>query len=250
MRYNSSRYFGSDWGAQAGVNLGFGHHALYANWAHAFNLPGVYAAVNYGGWGQGDRWQELEAEQLDHVEIGWLASIGTSTRLMASLFHDDVENALHFVPPPPPPPQFANIGAYTVDGVELSLQTEPIERLAIFVGGTFSDADPKTVPNLPRATAVGGMTLSGVQGWSLNVDLQWVDERYVLNPRYVAGEVKVGAYFLANAKLSLPLRWLGLHGDSSIFIFGENPTDEEYEYRVGYPMPGRMIQAGVDVRLH
>jgi outer membrane cobalamin receptor len=98
-------------------------------------------------------------------------------------------------------------------------------------------------------TAVGGLAWSSARGWNLNVDLQWVDDRYVLNPRYAAGEVEVGAYFLANARLSLPLRWLGIHGDGSIFIFGENLTGEEYEYRVGYPMPGRMVQVGLDIPL-
>jgi len=74
-----------------------------------------------------------------------------------------------------------------------------------------------------------------------------VDDRYVLNPRFASGEVSVESYFLANAKLAVPWRWLGLDLDGSIFVFGENLTDTEYQYRIGYPMPGRMIQVGVDV---
>ena len=247
VRYNDSRYFGSQWGGQAGVTVGSGDHSVYANWAHAFNLPGVYAAVQYGGWGRGDQWQDLEAETVDHLELGWLASFGRSLRLTASLFRDEVDNAIRFVPPPPPPPLFANIGAYTVNGLELSLQAEPTERLALFVGGTLSSADPETVPDLPRTTAVGGVTWSGSSGWRLNVDLQWVDDRYVLNPRFASGEVSVDSYFLANAKLAVPWRWLGLDLDGSVFVFGENLTDTEYQHRIGYPMPGRMIQIGVDV---
>ena len=247
VRYNDSRYFGGQWGGQAGVTVGSGHHSVYANWAHAFNLPGVYAAVQYGGWGREDQWQDLEAETVDHLELGWLASFGRLMRLTTSLFRDEVNNAIRFVPPPPPPPLFANIGAYTVDGIEMSLQAEPTERLALFVGGTLSNADPETVPDLPRTTAVGGATWSGSSGWRLNVDLQWVDDRYVLNPRYASGEVAVESYFLANAKLSAPWRWLGLELDGSLFVVGENLTDEAYQYRLGYPMPGRQIQVGVDI---
>ena len=79
VRYNDTRYFGNQWGGQAGITVGFGSHSIYANWAHAFNLPGVYAAVQYGGWGLGDSWQNLEAETLDHMEVGWLGSFGRSS---------------------------------------------------------------------------------------------------------------------------------------------------------------------------
>ena len=91
------------------------------------------------------------------------------------------------------------------------------------------------------------MTWNTSGGLGLNLDLQWVDDRYILNPRFAAGEVKVDAYFLGNAKLGIPLRWLGIRNNGSIFVFGENLTDEDYEYRMGYPMPGRMIQIGLEI---
>lgn len=247
VRYNDSRYFGDEWGAQAGLALGVGRHSVYANWAHAFNLPGVWAAVQYGGWGRGDQWQELQAETVDHLEIGWLAPLGRAARLTASVFRDEVEDALRFVPPPPPPPLFANVGAYTVDGVELSLQADPSPRLSLFVGGTLSDADPETVPNLPRSTAVGGLTWLAPGDCRLSLDLQWVDDRYILNPRYASGSAAVDSYLLANAKFGVPWQLLGLDLGGSLFIFGENLGDEDYEHRLGYPMPGRTIQVGVEV---
>jgi len=138
-------------------------------------------------------------------------------------------------------------GTPRVKGIEVSLKLEPAKRLALFLGGTYSDADPENVPNLPRATAVAGATWSGTGGWRLNLDLQWVDNRYVLNPRFNSSQEQVDAYFLANAKLDLPWRLIGLPIDGSLFVSGENLTDESYEHRIGYPMPGRMIQAGVNI---
>jgi iron complex outermembrane receptor protein len=247
VRFNDSRYFENQWGGQAGIKVGFGGQVVYANYARAFNLPGVYAAVLYGGWGRGDLWRELAAETLDHVEVGWLAALGRSVRLDISVFHDDVQDALRFVPPPPPPPQFANIGDYQVQGLEVSLRAEVGERCGFFLGATLSDSDPAEVPNLPRITAVGGVALSGDSGWRLNLDLQWVDEQYVLNPRFAVRQAVVDSYFLMNGKFALPLRWLGLGVDGDVFLAAENLADQDYEYRIGYPMPGRTVNMGLDL---
>jgi iron complex outermembrane receptor protein len=248
VRYNDSRYFGGEWGGQAGLKVGFGGNAVYANYAHAFNLPGVYAAVLYGGWGRGDQWQDLEAETVDHVEVGWLAAVTDRVQLDVSLYRDEVSNAIRFVPPPPPPPLFANIGEYDVQGVEVSLQAQINQRLALFLGGTFNDPDPADVPNLPRTTAVAGMSYSAASAWRLNVDLEWVDDRYVLNPRFAPGQAHVDGHLVVDGRLGLPIRWLGLGGmDGEIFVSGQNLGDERYEYRPGYPMPGRTVNVGLDV---
>ena len=48
-------------------------------------------------------------------------------------------------------------------------------------------------------------------------------------------------YFLANAKFTLPWRLFGLDLDGSVFVFGENLGDEDYQHRLGYPMPGVVV---------
>ncbi len=247
VRYNDSRYFGGDWGGQAGLKVGFGRHAVYANYAHGFNLPGVYAAAMYGGWGRGNQWQDLKAETLDHLEAGWLVGLAEGVRLDVSLFHDRVQDALRFVPPPPPPPQFANVGDYTVRGMEIALQARTSERLDLFVGATFNDSNPGHVPDLPETTAVGGMSYLGAGDWRLNLDVQWVGAHDVLNPRFSPVQASVDAYVLANGRIGVPVAWLGLGGGGELFLVAENLLDERYEYRIGYPMPGRTWQVGVDL---
>ena len=61
--------------------------------------------------------------------------------------------------------------------------------------------------------------------------------------------LSVDAYLLANTKIDVPWRLFGLDLDGSVFVFGENLGDEEYQHRIGYPMPGRMIQIGVQFGL-
>jgi outer membrane receptor protein involved in Fe transport len=101
---------------------------------------------------------------------------------------------------------------------------------------------------MPKTTAVGGLSWTAASAWRLNVDVEWVDDRYVLNPRFAPGQAKVDGYLLANGKLGLPLSWLGIGVDGEVFVAGHNLADEEYEYRIGYPMPGRTWNLGLDIR--
>jgi outer membrane cobalamin receptor len=52
---------------------------------------------------------------------------------------------------------------------------------------------------------------------------------------------------LVNGRVGLPLARLGLGVDGEIFLVGENLADEEYEYRIGYPMPGRAVNLGLEL---
>jgi len=205
----------------------------------------VYAAVQYGGWGRGDEWKQLEPETIDHGEIGTQLDLGQGLGLGLALFQDQVADAIRFVPPPPPPPQFANIGDYTARGAEASLQANLGSGTALFVGGTYNHTSPADVPNLPELTAVGGLAVAGRAGWRLNLDVEYVDERFVLNPRFATEQEKVASYLLVNGRIGLTLKRIGLVGEA--FVAGENLTDEEYENRPGYPMPGRMWTLGVEV---
>lgn len=60
-------------------------------------------------------------------------------------------------------------------------------------------------------------------------------------------EAKVEKCFLLNAKASYTLP-LGGGSAPRVWVAGENLTDESYEYRPGYPAPGRTLVAGVEVR--
>ena len=117
----------------------------------------------------------------------------------------------------------------------------------MFLGGTLSDAEPETVPNLPETTAVAGLTWTPAGGWRVNMDLQWIGERFVLNPRFAPVQAMVDGYVLANAKVDLPWRRLGIDLKGALFVAAENLLDEEYEHRLGYPMPGRLVQLGIVV---
>ena len=247
VRYTNSADFGGNWGGQAGLVVRHGSTELHANLARAFNLPGVYAAVMYGQWGRGDTWKDLEAEGLDHAEVGISQQLSGATQVQLTVFSDHVTNALRFVPPPPPPPIFANIGDYTVRGAEASVSVAPDPKVAVFAGGTYLDPEPRDVPNAPEWSLVSGLSWLPVERTRLNLDAEWIDTQAVLNPRFSSGQTWIDSYFLLNFKAGYLLS-LDPSLATEVYLAGENLTGSEYEYRPGYPAPGRVLSAGLELR--
>jgi len=247
VRYTDSREFGSNWSGQAGLVVRSGGTELHANVARAFNLPGVYAAVMYSGWGGGDSWKDLRPEIMNHAEVGVGQKLTATSRVDLTVFYDDVTDALVFVPPPPPPPVFANIGAYTERGAEATATFAPSQTLALFGGVTYLDPTPIDVPNSPKWSLVAGASWAPMARLRVHADAEWVDRQTVLNPRFASTQEWIGSRFLVNMKASYRLD-LGSSLASEVFIAGENIADSAYVYRPGYPAPGRSWTGGVDLR--
>ncbi|HOM98675.1 MAG TPA: TonB-dependent receptor plug domain-containing protein [Acidobacteriota bacterium] len=240
VRYNRSRDFGGDWAPQAGLTFERASFTGYVDYAHSFNLPGVWAAVNYASWGRGEAYRELRPEILDHYEVGFLHALHSGIRWGVSLFHDDVRDAVRFVPPPPPPPQFANLGSYRITGAEVTVEAVPQPSLVLFGGWTFLNPEPGDLPNAPRWSWTGGVSWLPLESLRLHGDVQWTDRRHVLNPRTTGIQAAVDAFLLANCQLVvLPA------APVELFFAIENLTNTEYEYRPGYPMPGRTWFGGL-----
>ncbi len=243
-RYNYSRYYDHDWGAQAGLRAKYKNTEVHANYARAYNIPGPFVVVNYTTWGLGDQWKDLDPERLHHVELGVSQGIADWLKVGATGFYDDVNEAIRFVPPPPPPPYFANIGDYELAGGEATVEVFPVEGLKLFAGGAYMRSSPDDVPNVPEWTVSFGASWTPLKGLTLTVDGQWVDDRYVLNPRYAATQTRIDDYFLLHARIAYQI-----HKHVQVFAGGENLTDEDYEFRPGYPMPGITGYIGTEVKL-
>ncbi len=251
IRLNHSSEFGTQVGAQAGLVTERGRARLHAGWARAFNLPGIYAAVFYGQyWSrfyEGDEWRTLEPEWLDHLEFGAAHAFGSRLSVEATCFRDKVTDALRVVPPPPPPPSFQNVGEYAVKGVEWAVAAAPVPEWRLFVGGTAASTDPASTPNAPELALSAGSSYTWRQRLRLHVDAEHVGRRYVQGTRSPAAAARVEAYSLANLRAGYLVArhpWV-----AEVFASLENALDEEYEFRVGYPMPGRTFTAGIHVEL-
>jgi len=257
-RFNDSRYFGEDWGWQAGVAAERGSTRLNAQYSRAFNLPGVYVAAMYDGWNRPGEWKTLDAEILDHYEVG--LKIRPIQRLEAefSAFYDEVGSRLRWVPPvvPPPPPfqppRFTNQGRAVNRGMEttISVETGPA---SVFAGLTLMRPAAEDLPNVPDWALTAGVNTRLTGALGLNLDASWTDEQTILNPRFAApGDfdsptARVDRYFVLNGRLGYSLQLAG--SVQEIFVACENLTGERYEFRPGYLMPRQVWMTGLKVEL-
>jgi outer membrane cobalamin receptor len=246
VRYNDSRYFGSQWGAEAALLVAGAFGQAHARYAHAFNLPGVWVASFYQGYGRGDEWTSLEPERMDHLELGYSRTFGGKARVDVVAYRDDVGDALRFVPPPPPPPFFANAGSYRADGLEASLTLAPVAGLSLFAAFSGIRTEPADVPYAP------GTSWSAGAVWArgrlrVSVDAQRQGRTWFGNPRFSAPPRPIAAFFLLNGRVGWRLgeRTRG----AEIYVAGENLTDSDYQYRPGYPMPGTSVMGGLSFGL-
>ena len=247
IRWTDTRHFGSQWGAQAGLELTVGGTTLYVNGARAFNLPGVWTAVLYDGWNRPGQWKDLDPEVLVHWELGAMGHLGPAVEWNLSWFHDRVTDALRFAPPPPFPPSFANVGDSTVTGLEGSLGYRPLETLALYAGAAWSDPDPDEIPDLPRWTFSAGLNWQALSWLTFNFDMESLASRWVLSERWPSHPEELEGFTLLNTRIVGTFPFHGLLSHLQVYVAGENLADEWYEFRPGYPMPGRTFMLGVNL---
>ncbi len=249
VRYNDSKDFGAEWGAELGLTAEVSERtSLYANWARAFNLPGVWAVVLFGRFGAGDRWRELEPEMYGHLEVGAIHRFSEEAELTVAIFRDEVEDAIRFVAPPPPPPIFANIGSYDTEGAEVAFEWSPTARLALYAAGAWLDTEPAELAFAPEWTWSLGVSARPLRIVDVEVQVQHVGDRfYVGSVRFDGPPVALDAYTVATARVG----WRPFGGKArglKVFAQVENVADETYEYRPGYEMPGSTVIAGLEWR--
>ncbi len=249
LRYNWSDPFENQWGAQAGLVAQHGDTRLTAQYARAYNYGGVYSAVfnqNWGFFGLGPTdWHDIEAETLDHFEIGVQHRFTPWLLADLSLFHDRGRNALQF-DPPPPPVSLARYDQFTTRGAELTLFLEPAEELRLFAGLTLTDASPADRPNAPGYTAIFGSHWQFAPGWRLHADVQFVDDQFSQSVRFTEPPEPIDNYAHANLKISRAYDFGATHG--RIYLAVRNLFDESFTYQPGYPAPGINWMLGFDAK--
>jgi iron complex outermembrane receptor protein len=223
------------------------HFALRVNVSKGVNYPGLDAAV----LSQlipplGASWKTLGAEKMDHKELGlsWYPRLGTSVDL--SVFSDHVTDRYVFAfPPAVSAPAFINLGTYDVRGSEISVQHQIGAGWRLFAGLTSLSSSKADLPYAPSSSVSLGVNWQGGP-WRVSADAQNQSNMNVLGQARADGApnpTKVDGFTVANVRAVYQMPALGKRGE--VFVAIENLLDQQYEFRSGYPMPGRSMQVGL-----
>ena len=249
IRHNWQEEFSDLAQPQVGIIVGHGHTDLHFRYARGVSYPGIYTVFQTRNWSQDDRWKHLDAETVDHFELGLTHRIRPWWTADVTFFLDEGDHRMEFVSPPPPPPQYTNQGSFRTRGVELATSVKPHKSLTLFAGATNLSRQPHNLPNAPHWTASAGLEWRFLERYRFNMDSQYVAKNFKSNPRFdqprTNEPARVGAHALVNARLAMELTPKESRVKATAFIVGENLLDREYEYREGYPMPGATMLAGL-----
>ncbi len=247
VRYTENSEFGGETAPQFGLTAEYKQTRVHGFASRGFNFPGLYSRFMTENWGGGGDWTSLNPERVDHWEIGATQYIGKNFRLNLTYFKEKGEDLLVFLPPPPPPPSFDNIEEFEISGAEAAAALTFGERADVFLGGTVIDNEPSDLPNSPEYTATAGVGLKLMENLKLYIDGQWVGERYNYNPRFPGVRTLLDPYKVFNARVDYHLPFFKESFGAGFWLSAENITDEEYEYKPGYPMPGPVVTGGLDI---
>ncbi len=244
VRYFDHSVFAAETAPQAGLVFGLGKDTTFhASYARGINYPGIFVKAFPPGNNLAD---DLQAETMDHYEVGVSQRFGTCAKLDVNLFENQGQNRIVMVYPPFPP-VWKNIGDYRTEGIETTLTVTPIENLSLFGGLTLLQADPGDLPYTPEWSASAGVTFRFLEHWQLCVDSQYVGSQTALSRNrdfQAINTTQLDPYILLNAKLSYDFgAWSGSRGQ--IFIAGQNLGNVSYEQKPGYPMPGINCMTGI-----
>ena len=254
VRYYDNSDFDAAWSPHAGLIIGYQQTELHAGYSRGVIYPGLDVVVLSEKVipALGSSWKDLDAEIVDHFEVGLRQQFGPLASVDITCFYDDGQDRYVIVPAPPPPPLFANFEEYWIRGVEGTINLYPRENLSLFAGVTYLDPHPSDLPYAPDWTLSAGLNWRFLNAFNLSLDGQYVDEMNVgSQARNSTAENtdSVDSYFLLNGKLSYAFvaEALGLNGE--VFLSGENLTDVDYEYIPEYPMPGITGMVGISLNL-
>ena len=251
VRYLNHSIFESETAPQLGLVIGHKETKLHASYGKGINYPGIYSKIQDTLWMPGEnRWKALNAEILDHFEIGIEHKFNRYFIADLTWFYDDGKDRIVVSPPPPFPPVLANIGEYKHRGVEGNVTFIPVTGLSVFGGFTYLDTDPSDLPYAPEWTFSTGVNYRFMRNFQISIDTQYVDKQFVTSRARMENTVnvdQVDSYFLVNGKISYDFLLPDTDMDCQVYLAVENVTDTYYEQKKGYPMPDLNFMAGFAV---
>ncbi len=174
--------------------------------------------------------------------LGWEAGVSQpllKNRLTPSITYfqnnirDDIVDDANFIP--------QNIDRATTEGVELDVAAQPIDEVKLDLNYTYLDARDNTTDTRlirrPRDTVNFTIDYTPIEQFTLDLGGTWVVNRDDGSP-----DVEQPDYFVLRASATYQInKWL------TIWVRGENLTNQYYEPVLGYPALGLGGFGGIKV---
>ena len=160
----------------------------------------------------------------------------------ATYFHNDITNYILSLPPNYLP---ENVGNATTEGVELDLAAKPLDNLSLDANYTYLTAENDTegirLINRPRNAVNFNLIYTPVAPLTLDLGGSWVVGRQGSDPVTFTQE-SAPDYFTLRASATYTInKWV------TLWVRGENLTNQYYEPVLGYPALGLGGYGGVKV---
>jgi len=179
---------------------------------------------------------DLKPERMVNYELGLIQEL-IENRLLAELnvYHAEGDNLITTVFGPGGP-RNENTGSFSNTGVEVAGSYLMLENLTAQVNYSYINMEEPMLAT-PKHQFNFGATYN-LNNLSINLSLQLVNDLVTqLKPTVIKEN-----YSLINSRISYEINKY-----FNIFLKGENLTNEKYYINYGYPMPGFIIFAGINL---
>lgn len=243
MRLYEHNQFDSRTAPHYGLVAGYGSTEVHASAARGISYPGHDVAVLFTN----SRWQDLKPEEVDHREVGVSHAFGELARVEISYFKDEGKNRYVFNIPPFPP-AWSNTEEFEIEGWEASVTVTPMPDLSLFGGITRQNTTPDDMPYAPETTVSGGFNWQFLEDFELSMDCEYISSMYALKQLRRTGSNNtsdVDGHFLVNGRIGWNVYLESWDSEAELYLSVQNITNEDYEYKPDYPMPGINGMLGV-----
>ncbi|MCG6989590.1 MAG: TonB-dependent receptor [Gemmatimonadetes bacterium] len=216
---------------------------LRAAAAHKFRFPTIRQLYDENGGNPA-----LRTERANVYEVGVTRDLPGDSRLGLTVYRMDVRD---YIERPAQGEPFANFDVYRMNGVEVTAEARPLERLSLRGSYSFLDArdySPGAARQELQYRPRHRVAVAGEYGFRFGTKLTasalWVADQFYYTRSAPVEEAKLPAYTLVDARVSQPL----VSGRADVYVGASNLLDIAYEDQYGFPQATRVVYGGVSVR--
>ncbi|MFC1607473.1 TonB-dependent receptor plug domain-containing protein [Candidatus Latescibacterota bacterium] len=227
--------YGTFFCPKAGIAYSLDRTRFHIGYNRAFKTPSLLQTNLHKKSNPG-----LRPEISDQVEIGFHSTLPWTLTIGGAVFHMNGTDKVIMAYDNGVPQGFDNIGDWSHSGAEISTSWAPKPYLFIQTGYTILDVGSNTQYNPKHQVNLGIRTTGKFLGRELSLNLNGLG----ISNIYAANDSnnRLADYIVLDVFAELKV-----FEKASVVLGLDNILDKRYEAVHGYPLPGRVITAGIRI---